>query len=158
MHDTGRDMFGIYCHLRNQYIHSTMSGGAGGWSFAFRRYGKRKGGISLDASYKGGGFGRSAINEGVGVVLITCSARPMKIGGDPKEEWLLPEVKSSHTFLCMILLLPKLLRYRSFILNLFGSSDQLVVFYYFSSRKSFLLSPFLSILKFHLFFSSKIWI
>lgn len=151
-------MFGIYCHLRNQYIHSTMSGGAGGWSFAFRRYGKRKGDISLDASYKGGGFGRSAINEGVGVVLITCSARPMKIGGDPKEEWLLPEVKSSHTFLCMILLLPKLLRYRSFILNLFGYSDQLVVFYYFSSRKSFLLSPFLSILKFYLFFSSKIWI
>lgn len=107
---------------------------------------------------RGGGFGRSAINEGVGVVLITCSARPMKIGGDPKEEWLLPEVKSSHTFLCMILLLPKLLRYRSFILNLFGSSDQLVVFYYFSSRKSFLRSSFLSILKFYLFFSSKIWI
>lgn len=76
------------------------------------------GGISLDASYKGGGFGRSAINEGVGVVLITCSARPMKIGGDPKEEWLLPEVKSPHTFLCMILLLSKLLQYRSFIVNL----------------------------------------
>lgn len=93
--------------------------------------------------------------RGVGVVLITCSARPMKIGGDPKEEWLLPEVKSSHTFLCMILLLPKLLRYRSFIVNLFGSSDQLVVFYYFSSRKSFLLSPFLSILKFYLFFLPK---
>lgn len=67
---------------------------------------------------KGAALVASRPMMGVGVVLITCAARPMKIGGDPKEERLFPEVKSSHTASCTMFLLSKLLGNRSFIVEL----------------------------------------